>query len=193
MILIYLSSVVKTWSTSYSWSRTIALPCWVSIQTCSHSWPPQCTHHHSAGHSHCWEGINGLESSHVHHFSSFCSPLCFYTLCWLKASAFPAPIHESLAIPGSCYRSWLTGQDRWYSKVIAHLLQLPGGKTLLFVPSSAFSAAAMITPYPSQRSWGTWLLPVPVEPPLEGSLTAADPLSWAWPWEETQVPNELPI
>lgn len=52
-------------------------------------------------------------------------------------------------------------------------------RTALFVPSSSFSAAAMITPYPSQRSWSTWPLPVPMEPPPEGSLTAADVLNIA--------------
>lgn len=61
------------------------------------------------------------------------------------------------------------GQERLYSEFIAHLVC--GGEIALLVPSSAFLAAVMVAPYPSQRSWGTW--PVPLEPPPEESLTAA--------------------
>lgn len=177
-ILIYLSTALKTQSKyklHWEYNNCTAL---LSVNT--NMFSQLDPHHHSAGHPHCWEGIDGLISFQAHHFSSFCSPWVFIICVDLQHQH--APPQSMMAVPGRYFHSWLRGQDRWYSQLIAPLVQLPGGKTALFVPSSAFSAAAMITlPFPKVLEHMAFAL----EPPQRGHWHLQVLCPEHGPWEET--------
>lgn len=89
-ILIYLSTALKTQSKyklHWEYNNCTAL---LSVNT--NMFSQLDPHHHSAGHPHCWEGIDGLISFQAHHFSSFCSPWVF--ILWFTTSTCPTPIHD---------------------------------------------------------------------------------------------------
>lgn len=103
-----------------------------------------------------------------------------------RVSPQPCPNPWWSGHPRRIFSLLITGQDSWYSQLIVHLVRLPGRKTALFVPSSAFSAAAVIShslPFPGAH--GLCLCPWSLPQRRHWQLQKLCPEHG--PWEETKV------